>query len=249
MTQLGEGVGIAVTSELVDECLMEHGDGPYKKKNDLVNDSAALGSNLKSGGAPFKVSFNLDGAAYDLDVTVAAHHLIPGNESLLRAQALVAWMKKGKNVKGDVGYGVNHEKNGVWLPGSYAWNSQSIQMWKQLGATAHGVQTQYAYAYCAMKKTGRPWHDRHTDYSGWVKRTLEKFRIKMLDTRTGCSKCKKKGKKPWPPPYLLVGRMDSLSSRLRGRLLGPSKGWLPPFNTSRWAMLYALGRTPNTMLG
>lgn len=249
MTQLGEGVSVVVTAALVDECLMDHDGGPYDKKNDLNNNSALLGSNLKTGGEPFKVSFTLGTTDYELDVTVAAHHLVPGNESLLRAQQLVAWMKKGKNVKGDIGYGVNHENNGVWLPGSYAWNAQSLTTWKKLGASADGVQLQYAYAYTAMRKSGRPWHDRHTDYSAWVKRTLEKFRVKMLEMRSACPKCDQNAKKPWPPPYALVSRIDGLSARLRGRLQGPRTGWVPPFNTSRWAVLYAIGRTPNNMLG
>lgn len=249
MTQLGEGVGVAVTAALVDECLLDHTSGPYEKTNDLNNNSTLLGSNLKSGGEPFQVSFSLDDTSYEVDVTVAAHHLIPGNEALLRAQSVIAWMKKGKNVKGHIGYGVNHKNNGVWLPGSYAWNSQSTTTWKKLGSTAQGVQLQYAYAYCAMKKRGRPWHDRHTDYSAWVKRTLEKFKVKMLEMRTGCDKCDQNAKKPWPPPYKLVSRIDSLAERLRNRLLGSPKGWVPPFNTSRWAMLYAIGRTPNKMLG
>src|SRR5919198_6553003 len=129
---------------------MDHGDGPYQRKNDLNNNSALLGDNLEAAGDSFqaaKASFTLDDESYELDVTVAAHHLVPGNESLLRANQLIAWMRKGQNVKGDVGYGVNHAKNGVWLPGSYAWNSQSTVTWKKLGATASGVQVQYAYAY------------------------------------------------------------------------------------------------------
>lgn len=248
MSQLGEAMSVVVTARLIDECLMDHGDGPYNKKNDLDNNSTLLGSNLASGGDPFTVSFSLGDTPYSIDVTVAAHHLVPGNESLLRAQSLVAWMKKGKDVKGDIGYGINHKKNGVWLPGSYAWNSQSTKMWRQLGATADGVQVQYAYAYSAMKKSGRPWHDRHTDYSAWVKRSLQKFQVKMLEMRTGCDRCRQKAKKPSPPPYGLVSRVDGLSTRLRARLLGSPKGWVPPFNTSRWAVLYAIGRTPNNML-
>src|SRR5579884_3926537 len=124
MTQLGEGAGVAVTEEVVDECLMDHTDGPYNKTNDLHNDSSLLGSNLGSGGDSFNVRFSLGDTDYDVEVTVAAHHLVPGNEALARASALVEWMKKGDTVRGDIGYGVNHKKNGVWLPGSYAWNSQ-----------------------------------------------------------------------------------------------------------------------------
>lgn len=249
MPELGEGVGTQVAAELVDECLLDHTSGPYKKHNDLANNSRLLGGNLKSGGNSFKVSFSLDSTPYKLDVTVAAHHLVPGNESLLRAKSLLAWIKKGRNVRGDIGYSLNHERNGIWLPGSYAWNSQSTTTWKNLGATAQGVQLQYAYAYCAMKKTGRPWHDRHADYSAWVKRTLEKFRIRMLEMRSNCSKCDQNAKKPWAPPYKLVSRIDGLSHRLHNRLIGDPKQWVPPFNTSRWAMLYAIGRTPNKMLG
>jgi hypothetical protein len=247
MTQLGEGASTSVTQDLVDECLMEHAPGPYDRRNNLHNNSTLLGSNLGDGGDPYRVRFSLDGTAYDVEVTVAAHHLIPGNESLMRAKPLIPWIKKGGTIAGDIGYNVNHEKNGVWLPGSYAWNRQSTRTWKSLGATAHGVQLQYAYAYCAMKRTGRPWHDRHTDYSAWVKRTLEKFRVKMLQLRTSCSRCNEEAEKPWPPPYKLVSRLDGLSTRLRNQLLGGSRGWVPPFNTSRWAVMFAIGRTPNNL--
>jgi hypothetical protein len=247
MTQLGEGASIGVMNDLIDDCLMEHGRGPYDQRNDLHNNSTLLGSKLGSGGDAFRVRFSLDDTDYDLEVSVAAHHLIPGNESLMRAKTLLPWVEKGRTVAGDIGYSVNHRKNGVWLPGSYAWNRQTTQTWRSLGASAQGVQLQYAYAYCAMKRSGRPWHDRHTDYSAWVKRTLGKFVIKMLELRKNCSRCDQAAKKPWPPPHNLVSRLDGLSTRLRNRLLSGPRGWLPPFNTSRWAVMFATGRTPNNL--
>jgi hypothetical protein len=70
-------------------------------------------------------------------VTCAAHHLIPAQESLKRAETLHPYMiKKGETeevaegkskttigggiVYSDVGYGVNGSENGVFLPGNYA---------------------------------------------------------------------------------------------------------------------------------
>jgi len=65
-------------------------------------------------------------------LTCAAHHCIPGQESLKRSQLLQFMVKKGDSeaIKGgsfgdgqvwaDVGYDVNGLQNGVYLPGNYA---------------------------------------------------------------------------------------------------------------------------------
>jgi hypothetical protein len=55
----------------------------------------------------------------------------------------------------------------------------------------------------------------------------------MLEMKSGCSTCDQSTTKPFPPPYELVSRIDGLSARLRGRLLGSPTGWIPPFTTSR----------------
>src|SRR5690606_459425 len=108
---IGEPIAIAIAKELTEECPFDHSDGPHDKTNNLRNDASALGASLGSGGENFEVTIRPPGKDMKLPAGVAAHHLIPGNESLAKASKLLKLMKKGKEVKGDVGYDVNNKKN------------------------------------------------------------------------------------------------------------------------------------------
>jgi hypothetical protein len=110
-----------------------------------------------------------------------------------------------------------------------------------------GYRLLYAYAYAAMKQTGRQFHTGHPEYSDWVLQRLEEMKIKMIESKRECTEGKCKKKKPWNPPYSLVGRLDSLSERVKGYLIGSPKRWLAPLVTSPEAELYGVGVTPDTL--
>lgn len=65
-----------------------------------------------------------------IPVAFSAHHLIPAKESLKRAKALQKYIKKsGGKICCDLGYDVNGNENGVWLPGLHAVNSRGLNLW------------------------------------------------------------------------------------------------------------------------
>jgi hypothetical protein len=242
MAELGEAVAVIIVKDISDECPFTHDDGPFNKKNDLVNSPSTLGANLGSGGEPYEVSFTFMGSKKTLQVGQAAHHLVPGDAAVNKATALLKYVRKSDGeIKGDIGYGVNHANNGVWLPGSYHWDVDRFGKWKE-----QDTMVQYVYAYHAMKHKGRQFHDAHTDYNAWCRRTLEKIRVKMLEMQRDCDKCTIK--KPFKPPYGLVAIIDRLSGRLRSYVTGPPSKWKPPFCTSRWAVLYGAGMTPESIM-
>jgi hypothetical protein len=249
MSEIGEAVGVALADELTTECPFSHDEGPHDKKNDLKNNSHKLGSSLAGDGDPepdVEVTYTFLGKKKTVKVICGAHHLIPGNASLAKSQKLLKLMKKGE-LKGDIGYGVNHANNGVWLPGNYAWNAQSALRWGRLSAEG-GLEIQYAYAYAAMSKMRRQFHDAHPVYSGEVRAILEKIRLKLLDVKAGCEKCQEvNGKKPYNPPYGLVGILDGVSAHLLGMVTGSSVLW-KTFYTSEMSILYSQGLRPETML-
>ena len=245
MTQLGEAAGVALTQDVVTKCPFQHDDTKYNKQNDLSNDSKALGTSIGAKGDN-TITVELRGKTKSMDLGFQAHHLIPGT-SIKHATALLQWMKKGKTVKGDIGYLQNDKRNGVWLP--------ALHRYKGWGGLTHtgGYEIQFAYAYAAMKASGwAQFHmgdGSHGDYNMFVRRTLEKFRVKMLDLKTGCDQCDKDEEKPYKPPYELVSMLYGLSARMRGYVTGSRSHWVPPLCTSDFAALVGAGMTPDKMAG
>lgn len=63
-------------------------------------------------------------------VAYSAHHLIPSKESLKRATGLHKFIEESKGkICCDLGYNVNGNENGVWLPGLHAVNSKGLNLW------------------------------------------------------------------------------------------------------------------------
>lgn len=63
-------------------------------------------------------------------VAYSAHHLIPAKESLKRAAKLHKFIDKGKGaICCNLGYNVDGNENGVWLPGLHAVNSKGLDLW------------------------------------------------------------------------------------------------------------------------
>lgn len=63
-------------------------------------------------------------------VAYSAHHLIPAKESLKPAAALHKYIDKGKGkICCNLGYDIDGNENGVWLPGLHAVNSKGLNLW------------------------------------------------------------------------------------------------------------------------
>lgn len=216
------------------------------RTNDFSNNPSKLGRSL--GNEPdwyVDVPHPMAG-----DITVEnrlrtnAHHLIPADASFNPHPTIKKLLDKGEGeIKENVGYGVNHGKNGYWLP-SYPEDFQVTNVkdvpvsW---GAMTSGFGTmQHRITVIAMRKTQRQFHDAHPQYSSFVSQCLDKICEKVI-TMAGDHKCGTPPgpmTKPWEPPYALCGRLDGLSGKLRGLLSGNPKGWRDPVFTSAHARLY-----------
>ena len=63
-------------------------------------------------------------------VAYAAHHLIPAGASLNKATLLLPYIESEKSkICCNLGYDVNGNENGVWLPGLHAVNKNGINVW------------------------------------------------------------------------------------------------------------------------
>jgi hypothetical protein len=254
MTQFGEMVRAEIMAILGEECLFSHQDGPHNKTNDLSNSSSKLRTNLENAdddsGQVISLTFELDGKRHRSDLGFNAHHILPADASVAKAEQLLKIMKKqGEgDLKGDIGYGVNHAKNGVFLPTEDKWNIAKYGKWSEVMAVQDGYRLLYAYAYAAMMETDRQFHTGHGDYSDWVLQRLEEIKVKMVESKRDCKQNKCKKKKPWNPPYSLVGKLDSISAHVKGYLTGPKSLWLMPLVTSPEAEMLGAGITPDNFL-
>jgi hypothetical protein len=249
MTEFLEVINAEVMEILGDECLFSHEDGEHKLKNDLSNSPSKLRTKLgATKGEPIQFTFELDGTSYKGELGFNAHHVLPADAAVNKATALLKEMKKSGHLKGDVGYGVNHKNNGVFLPTDDRWNVAKFGKWSTMMKKQDGYRLLYAYAYWAMKKTGKQFHTAHPDYNRWTKQRLEEIRVKMLEMKEDCDKCEKKNaKEPFNPPYEIVDKLDAIAEHVRGYLTGSSRRWLYPLVTSPEAEFFGAGITPDTM--
>ncbi len=178
-------------------------------ENDVNNKSSTLGVNL--GDKPSWTIVCPD-TGKDTAVLAAAHHCIPGNASLKKAKSLHPFMREGGRLKlsSDIGYGVNHAKNGVWLPGNYGVRVGKEHYKKNWGSYDEPFKNEYAKR--AMIKSKLQFHDAHQDYSLNVLNTLEGIAAKLGKPQDKCPICKKTFDKT-QPPYGLVGRLDHVSEK------------------------------------
>lgn len=101
----------------------------------VLSPNVRPGHRFAGGSEAVVVPYSIPGSrkkeAHTYPVTCAAHHLIPAQESLKRAEGLHEFMvkgsepmkggsAKGSTVWSDVGYNVNGSENGMFLPGNYA---------------------------------------------------------------------------------------------------------------------------------
>jgi len=177
---------------------------------------------------------------------VAAHHLIPGNGSLMgdSPSQLFKFMRRNSWVKGEkhkrkisknIGYCVNGAHNGVWLPGNYAIRAKNPEVrksWSKLlkKDDKDGTHWCYDYMIAAVCEVGRQFHDSHSFYNKEVKAMLGKLATVLTDhVDTDCKNCK------GPdilPPYKVKKQLYAMSDWLRQRVEGNRHAWKMPFLTS-----------------
>jgi len=215
------------------------------RTNDFSNNPTKLGRSL--GDEPDWVILVPHPMAGDMTVEnrlrTNAHHLIPADASFNPHPKIKTLLEDGAEIKGNVGYGVNHKKNGHWLP-SYPEDYQATNV-KTVPITWGDMTDQYPdmqhrITVLAMRRTKRQFHDSHPDYSSFVSKCLDKICEKVIAT-AGKHTCKTPIEplaKPWPAPYALTNRLDGLSERLRNLLSGSPKSWRNPIFTSSHARQY-----------
>ncbi len=256
--EIGESIAVSVATSDKDDCWACKEEPPEKKKNiltespssvgaplpenDLHNDSSTLGTNL--GFRPtwrISVKDRHEGAEIirNCEVTPGAHHLIPGNASLAQVPSILNLMEESRGkIRGDIGYDVNSQQNGIWLPANYGVrvDSEFDKKWSK-----YSFQDEYAIA--AMKRAGAQFHDSHPTYSGKVKTTLRALADKInLKKPEKCAICDSEISDKARPPYGLVGRLNAVSRQHRGFLSGPVRKWpigSGYFTSSRSALMLA----------
>jgi hypothetical protein len=284
MTQLGEAVSIGEIDVDEWECPFSH-DKPGKVTNQLDTSPAKLGTRMRGGRStrlwddssgtvkpgkisaskqsatdvipnPHEVFTALDhlGNSIFTKFSVAAHHLIPGEASLPKS-SLFNYIKGGKVISGDIGYGVNGRENGIWLPTHHALSQQmpvlpfATQVHAYADLTPEGddkvASFTHTYTQAVMAHANCQFHDDHTkatDYSNFVIKVLNKIQCNLATIKNyNCPKCQKAkaGGGKLPPPHRLVNRLNGVSSRLAALLRGDPLGWRPPVYTSKHAMSVA----------
>lgn len=172
----------------------------------------------------------------------------------------------------DVGYDVNGAQNGVYLPGSYAagggrggmgvWASTKDgdddapdppespdPLSNELTGASNVIMDsnrKWLYVRQAVHYCPGQFHDRHADYSRFVKGVLDKIagdlkrRKKDSIANEQCDQCSKRAdtiaKHGLPTPYSLVTRLNDVSAKLGTYLNGSS--WAMNIFTSKWMKAY-----------
>jgi hypothetical protein len=256
--QVGEAVDVAVVTERHDEsCYFCNAkDEPKEETNELdesypedddldglepggikfKNDAGKLGTAL--GGKPGTKDVRLNGKDYA--VSVAAHHLIPGNASLKESELFKSeqYLWTNGKAKGNIGYDINSAPNGEWLPGNYAmrpWGTGG----KAFQATSGVEPKQYAFA--AIEAWRAQFHDAHEKYSTFVTSVLDKLCDKLDENEdVWCPEAKKKDESPESrtPLYVIVNRLHTISGRMRRMLVFPTSGWKSNIFTSAFSKAY-----------
>ncbi len=226
------------TNDLSDEpdedaAEMENSLGEYKFKND----AGKLGRALGGKPDPKRVTLN-NGKTYD--AAVAAHHLIPGIAALAHS-ALMTENLLGVDGKasGNIGYNVNAAPNGVWSPGNYG-----VRPWGTGGSeferNGNGVTAQQ-FAFAAMDAWQCQFHDTHEAYSEFVVSVLNKIADKIKkNEELWCPEQRKNPNDSTRPLLSIVGRLNSVSARMRRMLTFPIARWHLNVYTSRFAEQYML---------
>jgi hypothetical protein len=240
VTELLEMVKEAAAVDGEWKCPFPHRPRPHNLTNVLPppkteNDADKLGKNLEAEykhKVNMKIEFTCRGKDEEEEVQFTPHHLVPGNETWPKCR-LYKWVDKEEGwIKGDIGYDVNSDRNGVDLPGhtkAPSWTDQKYQ-------------NAYAFAAMTADTKDRQFHDRHPAYSDFVVNVMNKIATKLEKSRKddGCGKedCGGAGKKKYDPPYDILSRLYEVAERLETKLIGSCRKWKKPIMTSRFALMY-----------
>jgi hypothetical protein len=238
MTDIGESISVPA----VDgpwECPFDHEGGQHDKENVLPPPNDKNDAKKLAAGIGEMQYFEFSCGGETCKGKLAAHHVLPGNEAWPKSN-LHKWInKKDKNhVKGDIGYDVNDGANGVNLG-----DDEFFPLSKA---------SKQDYAFAMMKARNRQFHDRHPAYSDWVINRLNKIAERIeaeVGSRggKGCGKdncpLEQNAKKPFDPPYHVLGRLYAMASSIKQLLVGSPKKWRMPVMTSRFALMYKEGVT------
>ncbi|MCU0634209.1 MAG: AHH domain-containing protein [Gemmatimonadaceae bacterium] len=173
------------------------------------------------------------------DWKVAAHHLIPGKASLKPSTLYKKFMVKGAKLsvagkkftlRTHIGYNVNGNHNGVWLPGNYAIRTASVgKSWSAASAT-----WQWDYADQVIDKARGQFHDAHTHYNKNARAALDAVGLALINhIEAGtCTHCKGRKSGKLEPPYVLKKRLYAVSGFLRAAVRSRPPKWRYPWFTS-----------------
>ncbi|MHC4356832.1 MAG: AHH domain-containing protein [Planctomycetota bacterium] len=237
MTEIGEAAMMGLITEHTSKCeLCSEPEKPPKRKSNvdanweedpgeaIGNDSGDLENAMAAEGSPrpkhWVINGKIGGAQFDNHVVKPnPHHLIPGNESLKRSNIL-DWIFESDKIKADIGYDVNNEGNGIWLPSNNAMRRNAVPPPPTSWANDN-VKTDYVVK--AMDKAQGHFHDRHTDYSKFVKKILNKIAermdgVKVLNMGCPYENTKSDDDDRYDPPYWLYVRLNGVSKRLSKHL-------------------------------
>jgi hypothetical protein len=200
------------------------------------NDAGTLAANLPAKPEHMTRPDHKTFPHQPLAVTVAAHHLIPGNAALKKSKIFqgkqLIW-QDGK-VNGNIGYDVNRGPNGVWLPGNYA-----MRPWGPQGAafsSKYGRGTDQLYAFAAIAVSEAQFHDAHETYSQVVLDALDRLHAKLAAISSGsCPEAPKQDPATRSLPAL-IGRLDAISWSMRRMVTFPASGWKQEVYTSRYSL-------------
>jgi hypothetical protein len=253
---------------------MEEGISTRGWKQQGDDFTAAENKDCGMQSAPEIPSMPIKIAGEEYPLSVAAHHLIPGEASLPNSNVTrYLWASEGV-IRSDVGYSVDGSENGVWLPTHQVMSTalgkaQTIiihdeedparttgMSWAELSDRAKEHEQDAAtytqlflprYTQQAMRALGAQFHDAHSNYNTRVTDLLNKIDALIQIKSMGCEQCKNETKKS--PPYMIVYRLNAISNLLRGILTGyPKRVWISWY-TSEFACMYCRNPLPDDKLG
>lgn len=224
----------------------------------LKNCSGKLGTSL--GGetsVPEKKGVTQDSWKTELEVAYAAHHLIPGGASLAKSTLYTdgKFLVGPGQKAGNIGYNVNCQANGVWLPGNYAYSQKSTGTeWGKKGKRLKELYEVDSSDYVSqvITDTDRQFHDAHRKYNTFVKNQLNAINNKLsaAGDQVWCLEAEKRSKEKEEairPLYILVGRLAHLSSRMEKKLIFPTSGWNTNIYTSSFARKWMIDHNKNVL--
>lgn len=202
------------------------------------NDAHMLGTNLKqAGSAPgdftvpaLDVGVTKASAPRDLQVGLAAHHLIPGNAAFAKSTLFKQkkkYLGSDGTAAGNIGYDINKAANGIWAPGNYA-----MRPWGSGGKQFSGDPAKYASA--AIIVTQVQFHDAHPAYSAHVHAALDRIASKVDHLAQLCPQAAKRDTAASALVTLVI-RLDGLSARCRRAVENPSAHWKFELRLSRFS--------------